>query len=174
MQRIPTALLASLVAASCTQCGAAVEVPDDDAGPPVELTLTGPAKRLCSGLWVSQRPDQEEILYNSVLWTEQQVHDYERGLLTFDVDETRRLVTARFEGAEGRARHFGDQGCVILPDYTDDVYFAPREVTSALPAADATPWPMGDVTPSDPLPADVDATRTSEGIDVGEVVQRRE
>ena len=47
-----------------------------DGGTPTYLTLTGPAKRFCSGIWVSGRV-REEALYNSVLWTDEQVGDYE-------------------------------------------------------------------------------------------------
>ena len=47
------------------------EAPD---GPPLYYLLSGPAKRYCSGIWVSER-DRTEALYGSVLHTEEQVHD---------------------------------------------------------------------------------------------------
>ena len=134
-------------------------------GPPTYLTLTGPAKRFCSGIWVSGRV-REEALYNSVLWTDEQVRDYESGRLAFAVDDERRIVTASYGGVEARARHFGDQGCVILPDHTDGVFFTPREVTSALPDAASTPWPMGDALPDQPMADDVDAELPAEAVGV--------
>ena len=134
-------------------------------GPPTYLTLTGPAKRFCSGIWVSGRV-REEALYNSVLWTDEQVRDYESGRLAFAVDDERRIVTASYGGVEARARHFGDQGCVILPDHTDGVFFTPREVTSALPDAASTPWPMGDALPDQPMADDVDAELLAEAVGV--------
>ena len=61
------------------------------------MTLSGPAKRFCSAIWVSERV-REEALYNSVLYTDQEVRDYEGGRLTFEVEEDRRIVTASSEG----------------------------------------------------------------------------
>ena len=124
-------------------------------GPPLFYLLSGPAKRFCSGIWVSER-DRTEALYGSVLHSEDQVRDYESGSLAFDIDEERRIVTASQDGVSARARHFGDQGCVILPDATDGVFFTPRKVTSTLPDAESTPWPMGDMLPDEPLPEDVE------------------
>ena len=132
-------------------------------GPPTLLTLTGPAKRLCSGIWVSGR-EREEALYNSVLWTDDQVADYENGRLVFDVDEELRIVTASYDGVEGRARHFGDQGCVILPEHAQSAYFTPRKVASALPDAAVTPWPMGDEVRDGAVPAGVNGELLTEAV----------
>lgn len=159
--------LMALVVVSTLACGDAGSVDsqnaslDSSAGPPTYLTLTGPAKRFCSAIWVSERV-REEALYNSVLWTDQQVSDYESGRLTFNVDEERRVVTASFEGVQARARHFGDQGCVLLTEHSDGVFFTPRAVTSVLPDAASTAWPMGDVLPDEPLPDDVNAELLAE------------
>ena len=101
------------------------------------MTLSGPAKRFCSAIWVSERV-REEALYNSVLYTDKQVSDYEGGRLTFEVEEDRRIVTASSEGVQARARHFGDQGCVLLPDHSEEVFFTPRAIKSALPDAAST------------------------------------
>jgi CubicO group peptidase (beta-lactamase class C family) len=118
------------------------------------LGLAGPAKRYCSGIWVSGR-DPEEALRNSVLLGRQLVEAYETGALTLAVDDERRIVSATRGGVTARARHFGDQGCVILRPETDQPLFTPRRVVSSLPAAAASPWPMGDLLPDTPLPADV-------------------
>ena len=104
----------ALVVVSTLACGDTGSVDSENSslesssGPPKYLTLTGPAKRFCSAIWVSERV-REEALYNSVLWTDQQVSDYESGRLTFNVDEERRVVTASYEGVQARARHFGDK-----------------------------------------------------------------
>ena len=159
--------LMALVVVSTLACGDAGSVDsqnaslDSSAGPPTYLTLTGPAKRFCSAIWVSERV-REEALYNSVLWTDQQVSDYESGRLTFNVDEERRVVTASYAGVQARARHFGDQGCVLLTEHSDGVFFTPRAVTSVLPDAASTAWPMGDVLPDEPLPDDVNAELLAE------------
>ena len=126
------------------------------------LSLAGPAKRYCSAIWVSER-DRQEALYNSVLLQDPgaqsgggMVDQYESGRLYFDIDEERRVVTASRDGVSASARHFGDQGCVILRPETDKPLFTPQWVRSTLPDAASTPWPMGDRLPDTPLPSDVD------------------
>ncbi len=120
------------------------------------LSLAGPAKRYCSGIWVSER-NRQEALYNSVLLGEESVAEYESGHLAFDIDDERRIVTASRDGVSASARHFGDQGCVILRPETDKPVFTPRRVASTLPNASSTMWPMGDKLPDTPLPDGVDA-----------------
>lgn len=119
------------------------------------LSLAGPAKRYCSGIWVSKR-ERPEALYNSVLWDQALLEAYEGGSLEFAINEERRMVTASRDGVSASARHFGDQGCVILRPETDKPLFTPVSVVSALPDAASTPWPMGDKLPETPLPAHVD------------------
>jgi CubicO group peptidase (beta-lactamase class C family) len=63
------------------------------------------------------------------------------------------------------ARHFGSQGCVTLPAGRDDVFFTPVEVRSALPDPATQPWPMGDVLPGDPPPAEVDMAKVTRAVD---------
>jgi len=63
------------------------------------------------------------------------------------------------------ARYFGSQGCITLPPDKDGVYFTPKTVKSALPAAGTMPWPMGDVLPKDPLPAGIDAAKLKQAVD---------
>ncbi len=120
------------------------------------LSLAGPAKRYCSGIWVSERV-RMEALYNSVLLGGALGEQYESGRLTFEVNEQRHIVTASRDGVSARARHFGDQGCVILRPETDAPLFTPREVMSSLPDAASTAWPMGDQLPDTPLPTGIDA-----------------
>ncbi len=149
--------------------GASPAAPPEFALPPPEFALNGSAKRFCSAIWVSKR-DRSDALYQSVLLTDDEVSDYEAGRFAFEVDEEQRIVTASRDGvsgrASGRARHVGDQGCVILPPWTDNVFFTPRQVVSALPDAATTPWPMGDLLPDGPLPDDVDAGLLAEAVRV--------
>ena len=65
------------------------------------------------------------------------------------------------------ARRYGSQGCVPLPVGADSVFFTPSVVTSALPPAATTPWPMGDVLPSTPLPAAIDTALLNRALDEG-------
>jgi CubicO group peptidase (beta-lactamase class C family) len=63
------------------------------------------------------------------------------------------------------ARVYGSQGCVPLPVGVDSVYFTPSVVKSALPPAATTPWPMGDVLPTTPLPANIDQAQLTRALD---------
>lgn len=63
------------------------------------------------------------------------------------------------------ARVYGSQGCVPLPVGADSVSFTPSVVTSSLPPAATTPWPMGDVLPDTPLPANIDRLGLERALD---------
>jgi CubicO group peptidase (beta-lactamase class C family) len=152
MMRIGLFLLANTLAIAAMGLG---PVAAQSADPVLtRLTLAGSAKRYCSAIWVSHR-DRKEALQGSVLLTSETVAAHERGALRFGVDDERQIVTASQDGVTARARYFGDQGCVILPEGTQDVFFTPRKVVSALSDAASIPWPMGDRSPDGPLPAGV-------------------
>ena len=129
------------------------------------LGLAGLAKRYCSGVYVSHR-DAAEALYSSVLVNDALQQRYERGDLQFSVDHATAVVTANSERAAARAAHFGDQGCIILPEGSDQVFFTPRTVTTTLPAAKTQMWPMGDKLPDVPLPADVNEQTLMRAVDL--------
>jgi len=69
------------------------------------------------------------------------------------------------------ARHFGSQGCVTLPAGRDDVFFTPVVVKSTLPDPATQPWPMGDVLPGDPPPAEVNMAKVNEAVEAAFGVQ---
>ena len=155
----PASLLLASVALTCLALAAVSAQPAEaqaSSDAVARLSLAGPAKRFCSGIWVSER-DRREALYNSVLLGDRLVREYESGALGFEIDDEGRIVTATRGGVSARARHFGDQGCVILRPETDNTMFTPTDVVSSLPEAASTPWPMGDALPDDPLPDEVDA-----------------
>jgi CubicO group peptidase (beta-lactamase class C family) len=62
------------------------------------------------------------------------------------------------------AKYLGSQGCVTLPRGQTSVNFTPSQVKSALPDPSTQPWPMGDVLPNDPLPAQLDARKVQQAI----------
>ncbi len=103
-----------------------------------QLALAGPAKRYCSGIWVSGR-EPAEVLENSVLLGAELVRLHESGEIIFTVDNELRIVAATQDRITARARHFGDQGCVILRPETDKPLFTPQSVVSALPEAASAP-----------------------------------
>jgi hypothetical protein len=71
------------------------------------------------------------------------------------------------DGVTRTAKRYRDQGCVPLPIGEDSVYFTPSDIPRNLPPAETTPWPMGDVLPDDPWPAEVDMTLVEQALDEG-------
>jgi len=61
------------------------------------------------------------------------------------------------DGVTRTAKYLGSQGCVTLPIGESAVNFTPIDVQSRLPDPSTQPWPMGDVLPQEPLPAEIDA-----------------
>jgi CubicO group peptidase (beta-lactamase class C family) len=68
-------------------------------------------------------------------------------------------------GVRRTARYLGDQGCATLPVGQDSVNFTPIRVKSRLPDPSTQPWPMGDVLPKDPLPAQLDVAKVKQALD---------
>jgi CubicO group peptidase (beta-lactamase class C family) len=137
-----------------------------------EFGLNRAAKILCSGVFVSSRA-LEETLHNSARRA-MPAEAYQRlaareassagdGIV---LDRAARSVRVTLDGYSGRARFFGDQGCVILPPGLDTVFFTPTRVVSRLPDAANTPWPMGDLVRAEPLPAGIDAAKLKEAVDL--------
>jgi CubicO group peptidase (beta-lactamase class C family) len=82
------------------------------------------------------------------------------------VDRERKAVHVAVPGGVTRtARHLGSQGCVTLPPGQASVSFTPVAVPSRLPDASTQPWPMGDVLPGGPVPAEVDAAKVKQAVD---------
>ena len=116
----------------------------------VEFGLNRTAKILCSAVFVSGR-DMDEAMRNSA---RRVLPDADWRLVAsgasdgsgagIRVDRNAAKVEVTLRGFTGRARYYGDQGCVILPAGFDDVFFEPVELTSSLPDPMTQPWPMGD------------------------------
>ena len=123
---------------------------------PDSWRVAGTAKVLCSALFVSGRGVREAFAH---------VADYFLGprldsITDLHVDHSRQLVRLTVLGRLTReAKRYGDQGCVIHQPGRDSVFFTPVRVTSSLPDAATTPWPMGDLLPEGPPPADLDTAK---------------
>lgn len=99
------------------------------------------AKLLCSGVFVAGRDPQQFIAEDlqSDLYT---FHDWNRVALRIDRD--RRQVVLGYPGQAARtARYVGDQGCVLLPQFGDDVFFRTEPV--ARPEPDGWPAPAAEL-----------------------------
>ena len=82
------------------------------------------------------------------------------------IDRAARAVhIALPNGVSRTALYLGDQGCVTLPVGRNSVNFTPIRVKSQLPAASAQAWPMGDLSPRDPLPVEIDAAKVKQAVD---------
>jgi CubicO group peptidase (beta-lactamase class C family) len=82
------------------------------------------------------------------------------------IDRTNRAVHITLpNGVTRTAKHLGSQGCVTLPVGQTSANFLPVAVRSQLPDSATQRWPMGDLLPNDPLPAEIDAAKLREAVD---------
>ena len=81
--------------------------------------------------------------------------------------ETETVSLTLPSGVTRTAKRYDSQGCVTHPIGEDSVYFTPSVVGPNLPAADVTMWPMGDVLPDEPWPAEVDMDLVNQALDGG-------
>ncbi|MEX2153468.1 MAG: serine hydrolase [Gemmatimonadaceae bacterium] len=133
--------------------------PPDD---PQSWRVAGTAKVFCSALFVSGRDSAEARDRLSRYFLGPKLDS----LSTVYIDRQRKLVRLTLANRTTReAKMYGDQGCVIHQPGKDTVYFKPVRVTSALPDASTMPWPMGDVLPSAPLPAEIDTAKLRMAVD---------
>src|SRR5687767_15424625 len=84
---------------------------------------------------------------------------------TPQIDRQQRIVRVTMPNGTVRiAKQVGSQGCVTLPIGETDVFFKPSIVKSALPPADTTPWPMGDLLPPGGADAGVDTAKVQAAV----------
>ena len=147
--RILVALMAAPAATSLAQPG----FPPDD---PDSWRVAGTAKVLCSALFVSGRDSAEARDHVAGYFLGPKLDS----ITGVHIDRRRRLVRLTLANRITReAKAYGDQGCVIHQPGKDSVYFTPVRVTTSLPDASTTPWPMGDLLPNTPLPASIDTAK---------------
>jgi CubicO group peptidase (beta-lactamase class C family) len=136
------------------------EVPPGD---PLELETAGFAKLLCSVLFITGRSLEAAIEEDGAFVKPPEAR---RAAHAARVDREARSVSLTLpNGVTRTAREFGDQGCVILPRGRDDVFFTPRRLHSTLPDPASQHWPMGDLLPATPLPADIDTTKLAQAVE---------
>ncbi len=139
--------------------GAQPGMPPND---PDSWKVAGTAKVLCSALFVSGRDSAEARAHVADYFLREKLDS----LSAFQIDRQRKLVRLTVAGRITReAKLYGDQGCIIHQPGRDSVFFTPVRVTSRLPDAATTPWPMGDLLPNGPLPAGLDTTKLRQATD---------
>ncbi len=67
-------------------------------------------------------------------------------------------------GVTRTAIYTGDQGCVTLPEGQTSLNYKPIKVPRNLPNATTTPWPMGDVLPSMPMPSEINMEKVEQAV----------
>jgi CubicO group peptidase (beta-lactamase class C family) len=156
MRSVTTRLL--ILAAPFAVATAQPGFPPDN---PDSWRVAGTAKVLCSALFVSGRDQAEARAHVSAYFLGDKIDS----ITAFDVDRQRKIVRLTLANRITReAKFYGDQGCVIHQPGKDTVYFKAVRVTTQLGDASKTPWPMGDVLPTSPLPADIDAVKLRQAV----------
>ena len=135
-----------------------------------DFAAMGTAKVLCSAVFVSGR-DLDEALRNSGMFLtpdDRQLlmsRGTDRAEAWIELDRDEGTVEVTLHGFTGRAKYFGDQGCVILPPGFDRVFFEPVPVQTTLPSFLSQAWPMGDLPPDNPVPTGLDPETVERAVD---------
>ena len=147
---------------------AALELDTDYTPPPGEALhhqTAGFAKTLCSAVFITGLDAADAAAnvggfispFEERHWVTDTVVDYARQSVSLTLPD----------GVTRTARRYRNQGCVALPIGEDSMYFAPSDIERRLPPAATTPWPMGDVLPDEPWPAEVDMAKVEQALDAG-------
>src|SRR5262245_10402040 len=146
--------------------GKSLELPTKYVPPPgekIEHYASGYAKIMCTAVFVTGLDPAfaaENVGYFTAPYAER------AKLGTPKIDRQKRTVEVTMPNGTVRlAKQIGSQGCVTLPIGRTDVFFTPSAVAPKRPDPKATPWPMGDATPSGPAPAGVDTAKVQQAID---------
>jgi CubicO group peptidase (beta-lactamase class C family) len=132
-------------------------------GDPMEHHASGYAKIMCSAVFVSGL-DAAFAAESVGYFTAPVALRAQFGMPR--IDHARRAVRVTLpNGVVRTALQRGSQGCVTLPTGKSEVLFKPSVVKPALPDAKTTPWPMGDVLPTDGLPQEIDKTKLQQAVD---------
>lgn len=145
---------------------APLELKTDYKAPPGDAlshNTSGYAKIMCSAVFITGlKPDfaAENVGYFSSPYAE-------RAKVGKPViDYTKKTVSITLpNGVTRTAIYTGDQGCVTLPEGRKTLNYKPVSVPRLLPATAITPWPMGDLLPTDPMPAEVDMAKVQQAIE---------
>jgi hypothetical protein len=126
-------------------------------GEPLAHHAAGYAKVMCSAVFMTGLAPEfaaENVGFFAAPYEERR----KLGKPTIDRD-ARSVSVALPDGTVRTAKHLGSQGCVTFPLGQNGVNFTPVAVKSRLPDPATTPWPMGDVLPDEPLPAEINTAK---------------
>lgn len=149
-------------------------------GDPIVHHTAGFAKTLCSAVFITGL-DPADAAENVGFFTS----PYDERAVVVDtvVDFAAERVSLTLpSGVVRTAKRYGRQGCVTHPVGEDSIYYTPSIVEPRGPDPATTPWPMGDLLPDEPYPAELDMERVRaaveeamdpEGMPLGVVVTYR-
>ena len=124
---------------------------------------SGFAKILCTGVFITGL-DADFVAENIGYFSS--AYDERAKVVDRRIDWENQAVHLTLpDGVVRTAKVIGDQGCVTLPIGEESVYFTPVDIESTLPDAATTPWPMGDLLPDEPFPAELDEEKVAEAVD---------
>lgn len=132
-------------------------------GDPDNHYTMGFARTLCSGVFVSGL-DEDFAAANIGYFTSPP--ETRRVVVDRDVDyENKTVSLTTNKGVTRVAKYVGDLGCVPLPIGESEPFFDPPVIQSSLPDRATTPWPMGDLLPDAPLPAEINEDKLAAAMD---------
>ena len=133
-------------------------------GDPLEHEASGYAKVMCSAVFVTGLDaDFAEKNIGGFTGPFEERSRFDKPV----IDRTSKTVTVAVpNGVKRVAQYIGSQGCVTYPTGKNTINFKPVVVHSKLPDAATQPWPMGDLLQKDPLPAQIDADKLKEAVDL--------
>jgi len=147
--------------------GASLELPTAYVPPPGEALhhqTAGFATILCAGVFITGL-DPADAAANVGGFTSP--FDQRHHVVDTVVDyENQRVTLTLPDGTVRTAKKYRNQGCVASPIGEDSIYYTPTDVARNLPPAATTAWPMGDVLPDAPWPAEVDMAKVEQALDV--------
>ena len=160
LQEMPAALKASLIARAKTfELNTPYVPPPGDA---LAHNASGFAKTMCSAVFITGL-DLDFAAENVGYFTGPYAERKKMGKPV--VDRANKTVSVPLPNGVARvAKYLGSQGCVTLPIGQTDVSYKTETVSSRLPPAASTPWPMGDVLSKDPLPSPINAAKLEQAL----------
>jgi CubicO group peptidase (beta-lactamase class C family) len=131
-------------------------------GDPLAHHAAGYAKVMCSAVFMTGlAPDfaAENVGFFTA------PYDVRAALGKPIIDRANQTVQVKLpNGLVRTAQYLGSQGCVTLPIGESAVKFTPVTVKSQLPDPATQAWPMGDMLPNEPLPAEIDGEKVKAAV----------
>ena len=131
-------------------------------GDPLVHHTAGFAKTLCSAVFITGL-DPDDAARTVGGFTAP--FEFRDRVVERDIDYATETVRLTLDnGIVRTARRYKSQGCITHPLDHDGIHFTPCDVEPETPDPSSTPWPMGDVLPDTPLPAEIDQNLLNDAV----------